>query len=381
MVRVLVVAAILATATVVIGAPVAAAVPLAAVVGDPGNVLTYVLVDRHAPAVSENFVATGDGASAVTLMASDSRVSLEPQPNDLCTGGGLSLTCTRSGPNGQGIWGTARIVVPPDMPLGLAGTLTASTPGGSSDTVPLWIVDASVGADIQIDTVGAVGLPGQTITVTITVTNHGPSPEPYFGIDNFYLPNAQLLDLQGCSPGTSGGLSLSCLFAPLEVGVPKTITLSIAIFADPVNDWFGSFATEYAFPDPSPSDNHQDFQIRPNLGDTGGGSGSGSGGSGSGGSAGQAAPTASATPTPVASVTPTATAVTGSVDAAAPAGTLRADGAPASSGGGSVWLAAGAAILVVLGAAGTFAGLRLRRRHVLAASAEPVAESQPPADG
>jgi hypothetical protein len=240
-------------------------------IGSPGEPLSEIGtygqldVDQGSSAVLSYGVTGGSGTSDPTVTVSMTipdypGMSISPEMAG-CVTQGLSEVCT--GPLSRGsILGDARVSTTAATPLGYAGLVTVSTPGGADVSMPLWVMSTSQGADLEFLPTDAVARIGQTATVTVTVINHGPSPEPYWAIGDLQLPGAQLVGQHGCSPGVVRGILWQCAhrdFTP--VGAAITVSFDITILAPQGGGALFSFASENYLNDPNPGNNNQSFTV------------------------------------------------------------------------------------------------------------------------
>jgi hypothetical protein len=160
------------------------------------------------------------------------------------------------------MWGVSRVRFSSTAALGYAGTLTATTPGGASASVQLWVFDKSRGTDFEIKSTDAVGNAGDTVTVTTTFTNRGPSPQPWWGIGDFHLTNGHVVATHGCKPAVLSGNTWECAHTrPTKVGESVTISYDIVLDKQPVPGDSGWFALLTYLTDPNHGNNSIYFRI------------------------------------------------------------------------------------------------------------------------
>jgi hypothetical protein len=141
-----------------------------------------------------------------------------------CTQAGRSVRCTGPAMADGTFYGQASLHVPLGTPLGYAGQITVSLSSGASTSEQLWIIDAKRGLDLEMWASDAVGRIGDTVTVAVRVTNHGPNPEPYWTIDDVRTPGARLAGFSGCT-AVHGG---SCEYRRFTA-VGQTVTVRMRI--------------------------------------------------------------------------------------------------------------------------------------------------------
>ena len=106
-------------------------------------------------------------------------VSIAPEQNGCTSIDDRAVQCP--GPLTDGVlWGDARLHTTAATPLGYAGLVTVSAAGGSV-SIQLWVISAHDGADFEVRPADVIARVGDTVPMTITVTNHGPSAQPYWG--------------------------------------------------------------------------------------------------------------------------------------------------------------------------------------------------------
>jgi hypothetical protein len=246
-------------------------------------------------------------------------------------------------------FGEAQISTTASTPLGYAGMVTVSG-SGASTSLPLWVISSSRGADMQFLTTDTVARVGQTATVTVTVINNGPSPEPYWAIGFLNMPGAQLIGLHGCSPGQLVGpivlpdSTYPCAhLAMTPVGAVTSISFDIKVLAPHENGVVFSFLTSTGVPNPDPQSGRSNFTVVVY----------------GGGADGPSSPAAPAPAIPVPTVAPAATPTVTVMPAAGPVAAARRAISP---GHGYLWWGLGA--LLVLAAALGISYLRRDRARV-----------------
>jgi hypothetical protein len=293
------------------------------------------------------------------------------------------VRCVNTVGEDRNMWGTAYIGVAPNASLGYAGLIAVTTPGGTTATIPLWIVDPPLGADLDYQTTDFVtGGPGDTVSVKVTVVNRGPNPQPYWGL-NFHMLGARLLGQHGCAPGKLRGINWGCVHTSVTpVGATTTMTFDIAVDENTNGAvTLGGFDAEWFLSDPNHSNDNLVFELRAK---TSGGSNNGGATRGGGGSnAGRAPGNTAADPTPSGTAAPSTSA--GTEAAPSPVTTRTAQPSvpvldlaapPSSRSGGSLLLAstiAGAVPVLGFAAAGVVFFRRRRRVATTAGLAAPVA--------
>jgi len=299
-------------------------------------------------------------------------LSIAPEQTG-CVDNGASVTCSAAAPGTNGImWGDARISAAANTPLGYAGLVTVTTPGGGRATVPLWIISSARGSDLEVRTTDASGRIGDTVTVTVTVTNRGPSPQPYWGIGGLKLPGAKLVGQRGCASATLRGVFWQCAHtAVTPVGGRTVVSFDIKLTGPDQPGYSTGFDLEWYLGDPNHANEDQSFVLGrtgsappPNTGGGSGSGGAGSGGSSAGGSGsgGAVGPAPAASPSPVPSTSPLAVAYPATVTTPTADAGVRLAGADAPLDSEPVrwpWFA-GIAGIVVIAAGG--AGLLYRRK-------------------
>jgi LPXTG-motif cell wall-anchored protein len=226
---------------------------------------TYVAVDRAEAAGRGLWFGvvprTGDPALPATMTIPHYPGMSIATTTAGCAAQGESVIC--SGPLvGDTMWGGASILVTSATPLGYAGDVTVSTPGAASVSMPLWVIDEVAGADMEFDPTDTVAQPGQTVTVTVTVINHGPSMQPFWAIGYIDLPEAQLVGQSGCSPGVVSGNTWQCVHPDvMPVGAAITVTFDIKIFGLKAEGALFGYATVTYLTDPNPWNNSLSFNV------------------------------------------------------------------------------------------------------------------------
>src|SRR5262249_55189857 len=128
-------------------------------------------------------------------------------------------------------------------------------------TIPLWITSHTQGADLEVRTTSATGKVGDTIPVTVTVINHGPSPEPWWGID-INASGLVLVGQHGCGPGILSAKQWQCAhqaFTP--VGTQVTVTFDFKIVDLSNRNFFGGLSFVQSIDDPVPTNLQLSFQF------------------------------------------------------------------------------------------------------------------------
>jgi hypothetical protein len=256
--------------------------------------------------------------------------------------------------------GVVRVHTTDATPLGYAGVFTAATPDGSV-TAPVWVTSAQAGADLEVRPADVIARVGEVVPMTVTVTNHGPSPEPYWGITNLNLRGAQLVGQHGCSPGELGGMAWQCLDTDVTAaGATVVVTFDVKILQKPTyGQQFGFSMVEY-LKDPNPNNLTVYARV---LDGSGSGSG-GTGGTGDSASSGGTSDSGGAVPdaSPAPSASPADSVVPSALPAGSPTGPTLDTVArrPVSS---TPWYLGGAFVLVLAGI-----GLLARRRWRLGAA-------------
>jgi hypothetical protein len=208
-----------------------------------------------------------------------------------CDSVGPAVHCTGAVDDKGLMWGDAELAADASTPLGYAGLVVVTTPGGGRATIPLWITSKARGSDMETRTTNTSGKIGDVVSVTVTVINHGPSPEPWWGLGRIHASGATLVGQHGCSPGTLSGSQWQCAHqAFTAVGEQTTLTFDFKIVSAVATGNFGGF--DYIALLNDPDMNNLQFSFKLSL--------TGGGGAGGGGSAdGQAAvPTGPQTTTP-----------------------------------------------------------------------------------
>jgi hypothetical protein len=143
-----------------------------------------------------------------------------------CTQSGRSVRCTGPATPDGTFYGQAFLHVPAGTPVGYAGQITVSLPSGAGTSVQLWVIDSKRGLDLEMRASDASGRIGDTVTVTVRVTNHGPSPEPYWSVGDVRTPGAKLIGFDGCTAVHDG----SCDYRKFTaVGQIVTVRIRIKI--------------------------------------------------------------------------------------------------------------------------------------------------------
>jgi hypothetical protein len=324
----------------------------------------------------------GTNASEEVTMTIPDYPGLSVAPIDsFCSAVARSVRC--EGPVDSGLFsGQATITIDASSPLGYAGEVTVSTPDGGEVKSPVWVVSRAKGADLEAGAADVTGNMGDTVTLAITVTNHGPSPEPGWAIADLRAYGTVLVGQHGCDAQSAfGGSQVQCAHrAYMAVGAQITVTFDLKIVAATIPPQpLSGFSMLIPFNDPNSSNLNLYFHIH--VGPVaGGGSEAGRPGSGNATGIGPVAPPSPSDPAPSSS-DPSIPLPSMTVDPIEP-GNAPAELASNQQPASSRWfLVAGTGIALLLGFA-AISVLRLRRRSALPppATVDVISTDAPPGE-